>query len=213
MDSSDDETRGHENLSLSVVRAVLEMRAVHFHFRPELSIKVILKCIVPRIRAANLGLVARRQSHAQRALDVDRLWEGLRSFRHPRQAGRDFADGQPSQDWPHVSVEQCISVSPLSKVLAGSGSELHAFPRRPGQRTDSSLHDPGSSHRKNPSREETGTHSGWGNPNRHDSLPQEQSQRYFFGALPILATGTMAELEMAVSNRVVHFLRRMPTER
>src|SRR5256885_12125721 len=47
------------------------MRAVHFHFRPELSIKVILKCIVPRIRAANLGLVARRQSHAQRALDVE----------------------------------------------------------------------------------------------------------------------------------------------
>src|SRR5207302_8226651 len=99
-------------------------------------------------------------------------------------AGRDFADGQRSQDWPHVSVEQCISVSPLSKVLAGTGSELHAFPRRPGQRTDSSFHDPGSSHRKNPSREETGTHSGWGNANRYDSLPQEQSQRYFFAALP-----------------------------
>ena len=47
------------------------MRAVHFHFRPELSIKVILKCIVPRIRAANLGFVARRQSHAQRALHVE----------------------------------------------------------------------------------------------------------------------------------------------
>src|ERR1700747_3351159 len=46
------------------------MRIVHFYFRPELSIKAILKRIVPRNCAANLGLIVRRQGHAQRALNV-----------------------------------------------------------------------------------------------------------------------------------------------
>src|SRR5713226_8214262 len=71
MDSSNYQARGHENLSLSIVRAVLEMRVVHFHLRPELSIKVILKSIVPRNRAPNLDFVARRQSHPQRSLNVE----------------------------------------------------------------------------------------------------------------------------------------------
>ena len=47
------------------------MRVVHFHFRPEFSIKVILKGIVPRIGATNLGFVAGRQSHTQGALNVE----------------------------------------------------------------------------------------------------------------------------------------------
>src|SRR6266700_4043313 len=72
MDSSDDQTWGHENLSLSIIRAVFEMRGVHFHFRPELSIKVILKSVVPRIRTANLCFVAGRQSYSQSALHVER---------------------------------------------------------------------------------------------------------------------------------------------
>src|SRR6266704_613822 len=71
MESSDDQARGHENLSLAIVRAVLEMCIVHFYFRPELSIKVILKRIIPGNCAANLGLVARGQGHAQRALNVE----------------------------------------------------------------------------------------------------------------------------------------------
>src|SRR6266700_5540498 len=72
MDSSDDQTWGHENLSLSIIRAVLEMRIVRFHFRPELSIKVILKGVVARIRAADLYFVACRQSYSQSALNVER---------------------------------------------------------------------------------------------------------------------------------------------
>src|SRR6266852_3870128 len=71
MDFSDDQPRGHENLRLTIVRPVLEMRVVYFYFRPELSIKVILKGIVPRICAANLGFVARRQGHAQSPLNVE----------------------------------------------------------------------------------------------------------------------------------------------
>src|SRR6266700_8334900 len=72
MESSDDQAGGHENLSLPIVRAVLEMRIVQFYFRPELSITVILKRIVPGNCAANLDLVARRQGHAEGALNVER---------------------------------------------------------------------------------------------------------------------------------------------
>ena len=71
MESSDDQAGGYENLSLPIVRAVLEMLIVQFYFRPELSIKVILKRIVPGNCAANLDLVARRQGHAERALNVE----------------------------------------------------------------------------------------------------------------------------------------------
>src|SRR5713226_446549 len=57
MNPSDDETEGQENLRLAIVHAVIEMRVVHFYFRPELSINVILKGVVPGNRAANLGFV------------------------------------------------------------------------------------------------------------------------------------------------------------
>src|SRR5260370_16578794 len=71
MDSSDHQPRRHENLCLPIVRAVLKMRVVHFHFRPELPVNVVLKRIIPRNRAANLHFVARRQCHAQRSLYVE----------------------------------------------------------------------------------------------------------------------------------------------
>lgn len=57
---SDHRTWGQENLRFPIVLAVLEMRAVYFHFRPELSINVIRKGIVSRIRAADCGFLARR---------------------------------------------------------------------------------------------------------------------------------------------------------
>src|SRR5438046_96176 len=72
MDSSDDQARSHEHLRLPIARAVLEMSIVHFDFRPELSKKVILKSVVPRVRAADRHLVARWQRHAKGALDVER---------------------------------------------------------------------------------------------------------------------------------------------
>src|SRR5947199_6448431 len=72
MDSSDDQARSHEHLRLPIARAVLEMSIVHFDFRPELSKKVILTSVVPRVRAADRHLVARWQRHAKGALDVER---------------------------------------------------------------------------------------------------------------------------------------------
>src|SRR5438132_11157854 len=72
MDPSDDQARGHEDLSLPTARAVLEMRVVHFDFRPELSIQVVLKSVVPGIRAADRNLIARWQGHAKSTLDIER---------------------------------------------------------------------------------------------------------------------------------------------
>src|SRR5437867_11232674 len=72
MDSSDDQARSHEHLRLPIARAVLEMSIVHFDFRPELSKKVILKSVVPRVRAADRHLVARWQRHDRGALAVAR---------------------------------------------------------------------------------------------------------------------------------------------
>src|SRR2546430_17231455 len=71
MDSADDQARGHEDLSLPTARSVLEMRVVHFDFRPELSIQVILKGVVPGIRSADSRLIARRQGHAKSTLDIE----------------------------------------------------------------------------------------------------------------------------------------------
>src|SRR5260370_33207838 len=71
MCSRDDQPRRYENLCLPIVRAVLKMRVVHFHFRPKLPVNVVLKRIIPRNRAANLHFVARRQCPAQRSLYVE----------------------------------------------------------------------------------------------------------------------------------------------
>src|SRR5437899_8084165 len=72
MDSSDDQARSHEHLRLPIARAVLEMSILYFNFWLELSKKMILKSVVPRVRAADRHLVARWQRHAKGALDVER---------------------------------------------------------------------------------------------------------------------------------------------
>src|SRR5207248_10286367 len=89
MDSSDDPARGYEDLSLPTARSVLEMRVVHFDFRPELSIQVILKGVVPGICSADRRLVACRQGHAEGTLDIERS-EAL-PVRNP---GRDDSVGR-----------------------------------------------------------------------------------------------------------------------
>ena len=71
MESADYQTWGHEHLGLAVVRAILKIRVVHFDFRPELPIQVILEGIVPRIRVTNLGFIACGESHTERALNVE----------------------------------------------------------------------------------------------------------------------------------------------
>src|SRR6267143_4736425 len=71
MDSSDEQTRGHENLRLPIARAILEMCVVHFDFRPKFSIQMVLKGVVPRVRATDRSFVARWQGHAKGALNVE----------------------------------------------------------------------------------------------------------------------------------------------
>src|SRR5437899_9455735 len=72
MDSFHGPARGSGKLESAPSSAVPEKAVSPLDFRPELSIQVVLKSVVPGIRAADRNLIARWQGHAKSTLDIER---------------------------------------------------------------------------------------------------------------------------------------------
>ena len=69
--SSNHQSRRHEDLRLGVVGAVREMRVVHLELRPEFVMDAVLERVVPWERPADRTFVARGQRRTERALVVE----------------------------------------------------------------------------------------------------------------------------------------------
>src|SRR5437899_7876084 len=94
----------------------------------------------------------------------------------------------------HLRLPLARAVLEMSIVHFDFRSELYSFPGRPEQWADAGVHDSGPGHRKNPSVEALSSYSRRRNADRCDSFSQKQSQWHFFGALPLLTSGTRAVL-------------------